>query len=305
MTSFFRKRAIRYPLAALSLLGVLAAVFLLLTHFWLGLLFFVLFGIAVGFTWKIEERTYIETEKHIEALSYRMKKVGEEALLQLPIGIILINEKSSIEWANPYVLKVFNSDSLIGEDLFSLTEQFHSIVKSENPETDVLTVGERSFKVFYKAEEKLIYLFDITEKLGMEKLYFADRTVLGNILIDNYDELAQAMDDQTRSQLNSLVTSHINKWGTENGIFVKRIASDRFLAVFNEKTLSKLEKTRFSILDDIRETKAKQSTALTLSIGVGAGSTSLIELGELAQSSLDLVLGRGETKWQLSNPMEK
>ena len=37
----------------------------------------------------------------------------------------------------------------------------------------------------------------------------------------------------------------------------------------------------------------EQSIALTFSIGVGTGSTSLIELGELAQSSLDLVLGRG------------
>ena len=156
-----------------------------------------------------------------------------------------------------------------------------------------LTVGEQSYKVFYKAEEKLIYLFDITEQLEIETLYYADRTVLGIILVDNYDELSQAMDDQTRSQLNSLVTSLVNSWGTENGIFVKRIASDRFLAVFNEATLADLEKTKFSILDDIRETTAKQSTALTLSIGVGTGSTSLIELGELAQSSLDLVLGRG------------
>ena len=148
----------------------------------------------------------------------------------------------------------------------------------------------------------MIYLFDITEKLGMETLYYADRTVLGIILVDNYDELAQAMDDQTRSQLNSLVTSHINKWGTENGIYVKRIASDRFLAVFNEETLVNLEKTRFSILDDIRETKAKQSTALTLSIGVGTGSTSLVELGELAQSSLDLVLGRGGDQVAIKQP---
>ena len=38
----------------------------------------------------------------------------------------------------------------------------------------------------------------------METLYYADRTVLGIILVDNYDELSQAMDDQTRSQLNSL-----------------------------------------------------------------------------------------------------
>src|SRR3954453_24249488 len=101
------------------------------------------------------------------------------------------------------------------------------------------------------------------------------------------------MDDQTRSHLNSLVTSLINRWGTENRIFVKRIASDRFLAVFNEATLADLEKSKFAILDDIRETTAKQGKALTLSIGVGTGSVLLTELGELAQSSLDLVLGRG------------
>ncbi|MCZ2259051.1 DHH family phosphoesterase [Sporosarcina sp. G11-34] len=292
MTSFFRKRAIRYPLTVLSLLGAIAGVILLMSQFWVGLLFFVLFAIALGFAWKIEERTFVETDKHIETLSYRMKKVGEEALLQLPIGIVLINDSNVIEWANPYVSQAFGMDTLIGRDLFSLSEQFYSVVKSDT-EDKIVLVGERSFKVLYKAEEKLLYLFDTTEKTKIENLYYADRTVLGIILVDNYDEFAQAMDDQKRSQLNSLVTSLVNSWGIENGIYVKRIASDRFLAVFNEVTLSKLEKNRFSILDAIREETAKQGRALTLSIGVGTGSTSLIELGELAQSSLDLVLGRG------------
>ncbi|MHA6260965.1 DHH family phosphoesterase [Sporosarcina sp. CAU 1771] len=293
MTSFFRQRVIRYPLTVLSLLGAIAGVLLLMESFWIGFVFFLLFLIAMGFAWQLEERTFIETEKHIEMLSYRVKKVGEEALLQLPIGILLINEKNTIEWVNPYVLKVFEKETLIGTDLLVLNEQFHSIIKSDGSDTLQLNVGERSFKVEYKPEEKLIYLFDITDKLEIETLYYADRTVLGIILVDNYDELSQAMGDQIRSQLNSLVTSLVNKWAIENGIFIKRIASDRFLAVFNEETLTELEETRFSILDDIRETTTKQGTALTLSIGVGKGSTSLIELGELAQSSLDLVLGRG------------
>lgn len=293
MTSFFRKRTIRYPLAALSLLGMVAAVILLMSQFWPGLIFAVLFVSSIGIAWKMEDQTYIETEKHIKTLSHRIKKVGEEALLQLPIGIMLINDDKIVEWANPYVSQVFDLELLIGSELFDLSEQLHTIVKSENAEQVVMTVGDKSYKVSYNAEEKLIYLFDVTEKLSIETLYYADRTVLGIILVDNYDELAQAMDDQTRSQLNSLVTSLVSKWGKENGVYVKRIASDRFLAVFNEASLSVLEKARFSILDDIREATEEQSTALTLSIGVGTGSTSLIELGELAQSSLDLVLGRG------------
>ena len=168
-------------------------------------------------------------------------------------------------------MNVFTADTLIGNELFDLSEHFRRIVKGESTDSENLTVGDQTYRVVYNAEEKLIYLFDITEQVEIESLYYADRTVLGIILVDNYDELSQAMDDQTRSQLNSLVTSLINRWGTENRIFVKRIASDRFLAVFNEATLADLEKNKFAILDDIRETTAKQSKALTLSIGVGTG----------------------------------
>lgn len=293
MTSFFRKRAIRYPLAAVSLLGVLAAVFLFMFNFWVGLIYTVFFFALIGSSWKIEEQTYLDTEKHIETMSYRMKKVGEEALLELPIGIILLNEKQIIEWANPYAAQIFKENSLIGEELFELSEQFRSFLKDDIPDDLTLKVGERSFRLAYKPEDRLIYLFDITKKREIESLYYADRTVIGILLVDNYDELAQTMDDQTRSQLNSLVTSLINSWGADNGIFVKRVSSDRFIAVFNESMLNELEKNKFAILDDVREKTAKQSNGLTLSIGVGAGSPSLIELGELAQSSLDLVLGRG------------
>lgn len=292
MRSFFRRRAIRYPLTVISLLGLIAAFLLFLSNFWQGLLFTIPFTLAVGFAWKLEEQTYIETEKHIESLSYRMKKVGEEALLELPIAIILFNEKQVIEWANPYAVNIFNKESLIGEELFELSESFQAILKNEEQKA-ILKVEGSTYQVIYRAEEKLLYLFNITEQVEIESLYYQDRTVLGIMLVDNYDELAQTMDDQTRSNLNSLVTSLVNRWALENGIFVKRIASDRFLAVFNEAILSKLEASKFTILDDIRENTAKQNAGLTLSIGVGTGSASLNELGELAQSSLDLVLGRG------------
>lgn len=293
MNSFFRKRTIRYPLAVLSLLGVVAAVLLFQFQFWAGLFFTLLFMGTLAFAWKAEDQTYVETEKHIETLSHRMKKVGEEALLELPIGIFLINENQTIEWANPYTTRVFNRETLIGEQLMEVSEELSAIVTEERTEQSIINVGEASYKVSYNLTEKLIYLFDVTEKVEIESLYYSDRTVLGIILIDNYDELSQAMDDQRKSKLNSLVTSLVTTWGKDNGVYIKRIASDRFLAVFNEAALARIEGARFSVLDDIREATQEQSSALTLSIGVGAGSTSLIELGELAQSSLDLVLGRG------------
>ncbi len=54
-----------------------------------------------------------------------------------------------------------------------------------------------------------------------------------------------------------------------------------------------MEKGKFSILDQVREETSKRNIPLTLSVGVGSGDLPLSELGAMAQSGLDLALGRG------------
>ena len=166
------------------------------------------------------------------------------------------------------------------------------LIKQE-VETEVITMYDRKFRVILKREEKLLYFLDITEQAVMERLYEEERTVIALIYLDNYDDVTQGIDDATRSNLNNSVTAILNKWAQDNGVFLKRISSDRLVAVFNEQILHELEKGKFIILDEVREETAKQNIALTLSIGVGSGVSSLPELGALAQSSLDLALGRG------------
>ncbi|MDN7242571.1 DHH family phosphoesterase [Planococcus sp. N028] len=305
MSAFFRKRKLRYPLIALLLLGLTAAILISRWSEWVAGLFVLLFAIGFAAAWMIEKKTYEATEQHIEMLSYRMKKVGEEALLEMPIGILLVNEDFDIEWANPYMTSALEYDTLIGESLFSISDDFQALVTSNEARETTITLGDRKYRVYYKVNDRLFYLFDITEQVEIETLYYADRTVIGILFIDNYDELAQGMDDQTRSNLNSLVTSLINQWAENHGIFVKRISSDRFMAVFNESILKELEKSKFAILDDIREVTSKDNLALTLSIGVGAGSAALVELGSMAQSSLDLVLGRGGDQVAIKHPSGK
>ncbi|WP_019415737.1 DHH family phosphoesterase [Paenisporosarcina sp. TG20] len=305
MSAFFRKRPLRVPLFFLSLLGLISVLLLLFWQVWIGIVTVILFVIVLAIGWQTEKRLYEETEKHIETLSYRVKHVGEEALFEMPIGILLVNNHWTIEWANPFMTRELEVDSLIGEDLFTLSDDFHVLVKQNENKEQTISLSGKEYKVFYKQEEKLLYFFDITEQTEIETLYYADRSVIGVLFIDNYDELTQGMDDQMRSQLNSLVTSLVNDWGAGYGIYVKRISSDRFLAVLNESILLELEKKKFSILDDIREATSKLNLNLTLSIGVGAGSSSLVELGQLAQTSLDLVLGRGGDQVGIKQPNGK
>ncbi len=298
----FRKRPIRYPLLYLSMLSIVTAALLFYVNIWVGLLYVVVAGALLYYGWKVEQIAYIETEKHIESLSFRMKKVGEEAFLHMPFGIVLIDDQYKIEWANPFMLDATEAESLIGEEVFKLSDGLMAITKPEELRELTVSIGERKYRVYSKPEERLLYFFDITEQVEIETQYYADRTVLAILFIDNYDEITQPMDDKTRSMTNSTVTSIVNEWAAEYGIFVKRVSSDRFLAVLNESILEELEQKKFSILDYIRERTMQKNLSLTLSVGVGAGSPSLIELGELAQSSLDLVLGRGGDQVAIKQP---
>lgn len=307
-------KALLYGLlvAGLILLGVLAYY-----NWFVALIGLLILAGLFYLILKMEERKQRKTEEYITTLSYRLKKVGEEALLEMPIGIMLFNDDYYIEWTNPFLASCFSEDSLAGRSLYDMADSLVPLIKQEI-ETETITLYDRKFKVVHKREERLLYFFDVTEQVEIEKQYEDERTAIAIILLDNYDDLTQGMEDQRKSSINSLVTSLLDKWARDNGVFFKRVSSERFIAVFNEHILQQLENDKFSILDEIRETTAKQNVPLTLSIGVGSAVSSLPELGTLAQSSLDLALGRGGDQVAIkqangkvkfyggkTNPMEK
>ncbi|MFD1362665.1 DHH family phosphoesterase [Lentibacillus salinarum] len=258
----------------------------------LGLvLTFVLAGILY-YSIRIEYKLQQETENYIATLSHRVKRVGEEALLEMPIGIILYNEDYKIEWANPYMNRLIEDDTLVGQSLNILADDLASKIK-ENDDELWLELDGYHFQITIKKDDRLLYLSDRTTQSKIETRYHDEKTVLGIIFLDNYEEITQNMDDTLKSQLNSKVTSVLNSWSNDYGLYLKRTSQDRFLAVLTKETLDQLEKMKFDILDEVRELNAEQNLPVTLSIGIGVGDSILPELGEMAQSSLDLALGRG------------
>ena len=307
----------RYPIYGLIGITVLAVLFLFFFNWIVGTLMTICFCLSLFFLRKSFLDFQSEMEGYITTLSYRLKKVGEEALMEMPIGIMLFNDQYQIEWTNPFLASCFHEDTIVGRSLLDVADPLVPLIKQEI-DSETITLHEREFKVIIKREERLLYFFDVTEQIEIEKQYEDERTVLALIFLDNYDEVTQGLDDQTRSAINSQVTSLLNKWAKDYGVFLKRVSSERFLAVLNENILVKLEKGKFTILDEVREKTTMQNVSLTLSIGIGTGVSSLQELGDLAQSGLDLALGRGgdqvaikQTSGKVkffggkTNPMEK
>lgn len=282
-----------------------------------GLILSILLLLSFYYSVQKEKTRIKETEEYIAALSHRIQKVGDEALLKMPFGIILYNEDYEVEWANPYMKDLSEEPSIAGVSLNEFSEKLIPMIKEEKDEIFV-ELKDHKFQVIIRKDERLLYFLDRTDQIELEELYQKDQTVLAFIYLDNYEEITQNMADTAKSELNTLVTSILNDWAKKHGIYLKRTSQDRFLGVATKEILEELEEAKFDILDEVREKTGEQNNAITLSIGIGDGDVGLPQLGELAQSSLDLVLGRGGDQVAIkddtgkvrfyggkTNPMEK
>ena len=301
MPSFLKKRMIKRILITFLIIMIVFSVLFAFSNWWLSVLMLLVNLAFIYILFSQELLFEKEAKEYISLLSHRIKKVGEEALLEMPIGILLINDDYTIEWANPFMTSCFKENTLIGRSLYDVADMIIPIIKQEI-ESESVTIYDHKYQVIYKKEERLLYFFDITERAIIEKKYEEEQPVIATIFLDNYDELTQGMDDKTRGSLNSRVTSLLNEWANQYGIYLKRVSSDRYVAFFNEKILDMLEKDKFSILDNVRENIVMKNLPLTLSFGVGVGVSSLPELGISAQSSLDLALGRGGDQVAMKMP---
>ncbi|MGI8313922.1 DHH family phosphoesterase [Halobacillus mangrovi] len=317
MPNFFKKPTMSGHLWIIYLISLILLGFIWFYQWMLGLMMTLFLAASIFYSVRTEQNMINETEEYISTLSYRVKKVGEEALLEMPIGIILFSENFTVEWANPYMNRFTDQDTIVGKSLKDISDKLIQPIKDGEDEVWVNVDGYK-LQTIIKKKERLLYLFDRTKQTEISNLYQNEQTVLSIIFLDNYEEITQGMDDTAKSHINSQVTSILNKWAGDFGIYLKRTSQERFLAVMNQEILHGLEKAKFEILDEVRELITDQNVPLTLSFGIGVGPVNLPELGELAQSSLDLALGRGGDQVAIkddsgkvrfyggkTNPMEK
>ncbi|WP_252313717.1 DHH family phosphoesterase [Sinobaca sp. H24] len=274
-------------------LFILASFFIgaLMIYRWeLGLAGFILLGVMVFYVVQARASFERDLERYIATLSHRVNKAGEEAVTELPIGILLYGKEYEIDWVNPFVHELLPGHFL-GKGLDEVSSDLIPAIKKGEEEVQI-SLNDNYYTVYIRHEDKLLYFFNMTETAETNRLYEEEQSVVGLIYLDNYDEVTQGMDDQLRSRLKSHVTSALNHWASDYDILLRSIASDRFIAFMDQKALKEVEKTKFVLLDEVREVTGKEKVPITLSIGIGTKESSLRELGTLAQSSLDLALGR-------------
>ena len=209
-----------------------------------------------------------------------------------------------ILWHNRQLQKSLNTvESRVGERLKDILPELKldwlQVGKLEAP--DELQIRERRFRCLGfvpKGESGAepvaqLVLIDSTDLLETRDEYLRSRPVVSIILIDNYDELTNNLNDTGVSNLNAALNERISAWADKIGGLLRKLERNRFLFIFEAKDLFRITEGKFSLLESAREVTNPSGIAATLSFGVGKDGAGFQENYDFAALALEMALSRG------------
>ena len=292
---FLRNKHLRIIAVFLLILSLVCATLAFIVNAWLGIIVFLLILLTIGLSFITLKQVMQDTTHYISDLSYKIKRSEQEALLKMPIGILMLNDLAEVVWVNPTMQKLFGQEEILGKKLTEADEELAKVINDNMSNKDSVEIKwqDKRFNMLVQNDINVVYLLDITHYAEIQKQYDDSRLVIGQIFIDNYDEVTQSMNDTNISNLSNYITNELSSWASQMGMFLKMIDEDHYFVLAYTKSLTQMEKEKFKLLDRIRERTSKQNFPVTLSIGLAYGGTDLAKLSRLSQSNLDLALGRG------------
>lgn len=261
--------------------------------------------VIIGFVIVIEKNDYKQERillNYLDELSAGVEAGTIYAVKNLPLGISLMDEKRQFVWANGVFrswLKADIEEDNLFKDVFSGVRI--SKIWGKTGWFDY-SLDEEYYRVFYKfippsKEDGAAFMaFYLVDRTAMQQQIQACKEampVFGLIRVDNVAEATQNMTDVEKSNILSEVDEVILSEFISRDAFIKRYSSTEFVICMSRKALKDCMNDNFKILDKVRDIHTVNRIPVTISIGIVKCEGTFAKQFELAQTALDLALGRG------------
>lgn len=241
---------------------------------------------------KIKQVNFLENRLKLwNTITYRVKNAGETAFNEMPLGIVVFNDKLEVEWANNYSKDIFLSP-LVGRNIKNIDRELTQKLEDKLNHFNV-TLYSQVYSCEYLVDDNVLYLTDITEKTKVMELYKSKILALGVINLDNLTSAFGSLDAQEKSLQISNLIGILSEWADKYNISLTGYSEERYLLILNRGILDMIISDNFDILDKVREYTLKENLRVTASIGIACLDTDPITLLEEATNQLGLALNRG------------
>ncbi len=232
-------------------------------------------------------------EKNINNL---LSEQGSIIIKNSTAPIIAVDSSGMILWCNASMRQILPLDEeYIGENIDFV---FGGAFKDGEFSSKSVDLSGRLYNIegFVVTEEGsglYIAMFtDVTEFNILNKQYNDERVAVAYIAIDNVEDILQYVHEKFREAV-SVVDNKLKSWAESINAILKPYDNDKYIMLFDSAHLDKCIEDRFTILDDIRDTRVGDSVSITVSIGVSKIKGSLQEREAAAREAIDMALQRG------------
>lgn len=274
-------------------------------QFWLAIAETVLFLVLILLNVLERKRRDLDVKEYVQTLNSHMDTATKDSLVNFPFPMVVAHLDGRVSWYNQSFAKIISGESLFERHISDIIEDLNWSDVLRMQEGISLTVMYRQHQYsvmgnIIKPDPKreneyliLLYWLDETELKTIQKKYLDEKTDVCVILIDNYDDVMNSMEESTKPQMTSMIAKYIHEWiGDAQGI-LKKLERDRYIFLFEHKDLNRFIEQKFELLDRVREISIGNKTPATISIGIGTGGDTIAVNDEYARMALDMSLGRG------------
>lgn len=247
-------------------------------------------------------------------------------LEELDIPCALLDQSCRILWLNQEMCALTGKSRSFRKSVTMLFPELHDgVLPLGSPDRDVRVVTDnKEFRAHLRriSYEQLsgesalaavdgsagfLYLLSLFDETQIN-YYIREnrdlRPVVGLVYIDNYEEVLDQTDEVHQSLLSVLVERKICRYFAKYNGLIKKLEKDKYLTVFDRKSLDSLTEDRFSVLEDVKTISIGNDRAMTLSGGIGLGGKGYQEDYEYARGAIELALARGGDQIVLRNGEE-
>ena len=291
------RQSLHWPLYLLPLLIVLIVLMTWINPY-AGLIAGVITGCYGAFLlwWMLSWRRQMEGELIEFGTEFVTNQY--ERLMSLPRPYCIIGNKGEVLWVN----KEFEALLPEEEDSFSIEQMCPGLCK-KLPEpgvkhTEHIQWRDRAYQfdiqlISSRTGMYSVFLFDETLHLKTLAELEAQRAVIGQVYIDNYEEVMGSTEQVRQSLLAALIERKLSRYFGQYDAQIRKVEKDKYSIFMQKKGLDAAMEDHFSILEDVKTLNIGNTTAVTLSISMATGRGTLDKNDETAQNAMNLALGRG------------
>ena len=228
------------------------------------------------------------------------KEQIKEYMQSMPVPMCVLDEIGDVIAGSPRMAEVFLYDGLTGSNVYVLTG-----IKYQ----DVVTRYERNDSMKFNSNGKYfrvqvgalpgspLYLTltftDVTEFENLKFKYINEKPYTIIVDVDNFTELMHRTEDANRQALSGEIDRRVRGWASQMNASVTQVRNGRYLLMAEKKYVDEQERSKFNVLNDMREIPTEADFPVTVSIGIGADGEDMSQDEKFARQALDMAKGRG------------